>query len=230
MAVITGSIRPAYDQRTNPQWERIEDLIHARQVEYTPATSSIRANRGHGGDMRALAAQYSAFISHPDTVAEVVKMVGPKVMAALVGNGYWASLLIERGLDVISYDHRTVFGPRPSILVHRLDSSCSEIRAHDDRTLFMVEPVKLSRAATVLKEYNGDRVVWLGQFPPTPGKLNEAMSAWNPVKKFRPVFWLPHHFEVVQLERPTPERMSEWTTQLLPQLLTPPEGYLPSFS
>jgi hypothetical protein len=194
-------------EATNPMWDRTTQLIRAGKLELHPGSGIIRQISGFTADWRASVAAHSPYVSHPETLATVIKWCGPKVVTALVGNCYWPWLLAEARTKVTAYDHRQLWGPKTWLEpVHKLTNHYSVIRRYDDSTLLLVQPDKLDRAARVMREHNGPSVVYVGRYPPVSSPmLTEVMGLWDVEEVFRPpVYWAYAPFEVVRFVRPKP--------------------------
>ena len=194
----------------NEMWRRVEALIAGGQIEYDPDRGRINVKGGHRSDWKAVQVRCSRYIAHPATVAAVQRMAGSCIVTAVTGTTFWPYLLAEGGADVICYEPPTIFGGEKWLAVnghrvHRLDAACTVIRQHKDRTLLLLPDSRgaQNKAAGVLREYLGKRVVYMGDFPPKSDKLRRQMAGWVPTSMFRPVQWEAEPFEIYQLERPT---------------------------
>jgi hypothetical protein len=82
------------------------------------------------------------------------------------GNGYWARLLRDAGVDILPYDHRL---PPPAARWTELQVGGPEVlEAHTARVLFLCYPDDFedsdeSMAARCLRHYRGDTVVHVGE-------------------------------------------------------------------
>lgn len=216
--------------RDNPMWSRIEDLLSAGRVTFSHNT--LRVAQGYNPQWREVMLEHSPMISHPDTVETVLRMTGKRIVAVLVGNAYWPWLLGHHGAQVHCLDDWRMFRPHTwgNTQVHRLDPKGTTVRAHDDATLLLVSPVKSGRdgrAAVTLNQHQGHHVVYIGTFPPPPGRLAEALAAWEEVENYPPVHYQLKPFRVVHLRRPQPEWISQLKTTAWP-LFSPVADGLPS--
>lgn len=225
------AVRPATN-RDNPLWSSVLDLIDSGYVRFNGKT--LYPQTGYKDLFRESVIRYSPHVSHPETVDAVLKMIaGRAIITAHAGNAYWAWLLAEAGIDVTCYGiKRSVLNRERTWLehngriVHRVSSTAlyTEIRSYDQRTLLLIpQPKREREAGRLLAAHNGPRVIYMGQFPPNPGILKDALDLWEPVDKHNPVIWMQAPFEVVHLKRAsykaeaetTEEGVRGWPTQLL---------------
>lgn len=118
-----------------------------------------------------LVRQYAWTITDPDTVAFVTKHSRDRIVDPLAGTGYWAWVLAD--VDVISYDiepptpgssanhwHSDVHLHWPVLRANATDA----VIVHSDRTLLLSwPPYNTSLGVNVLRAYEGDRVIYVGE-------------------------------------------------------------------
>lgn len=143
-----------------------------------------------------------------DAALKTIASHGPIVEIG-AGNGYWAMLLRERGVDVAAYD------PVPYEEGHYIEiagkvvtrKEWSKVEAgdhtavarHPDRTLFLCWPSNAeSWAAEALSLYKGDKVIYIGEWG---GCTADAAfhvgleERWHPIARVNiPNFWPVHDF------------------------------------
>jgi hypothetical protein len=79
------------------------------------------------------------------------------------GNGYWASLLAARGVDVVAYDNWADGRPAKMFLDVQT-GSFEKLPAHRDRVLMLVWPPRSTdMAIKALDAWGGDTLVYVGE-------------------------------------------------------------------
>lgn len=87
------------------------------------------------------------------------------------GNGYWAHLLRERGVDIVAYDllppneGANTFHSGARVWTEVLKGSHEKVRRHRDRTLFLCWPPYANpMARKALARFRGDTVIYVGEW------------------------------------------------------------------
>jgi hypothetical protein len=104
-----------------------------------------------------------------DEALEEIAKHGP-IIEIGAGTGYWASLLIEMGVDVVAYDtnppatHSNHFHAKGTTWTEVLEGSHEKVLEHPDRTLFLCwPPYDDDMALDCLRPYTGDVVLYIGE-------------------------------------------------------------------
>ena len=86
------------------------------------------------------------------------------------GRGYWASLLKQRGADIIAFDcapphlEKNAWHNSSSVFYEIGKAKADITQKYSDRTLFLCwPPYNTSMASQALKAYSGDTVIYIGE-------------------------------------------------------------------
>jgi hypothetical protein len=227
-------------------WDRVLNMIREGKLDYvdsrgivddipgpyptaqrgTPAI--LRERTGYVAAWNELVVRHSPIISHPDTVSKIIEAIGPRgqAIAVLVGTGYWAWLLKQRGIKIAAYDDRRLWGPRTWLDQYGgiipLDRHCRIIQVHTHEPMLLTAPTDERRAVAALKQYIGPKVIFAG---PRPRRgLAEILEQWEMVDEYRPVYHRREPFTVAVYARGRAVGWNQNTTlfkQFSPPVLLP---------
>lgn len=163
--IAIGNMPPSVLYR-DPRWQRLVAPPNPYEAAYLAAGGSSLLAYEH---RRRLVNKYSWAIPN-DAALEAIAALGPIVEMGS-GAGYWASLLRERGVDVVAYDAK----PYRNLWIQGVDEVFSrftsvrcggpkKLRRHSDRTLFLCwPPYDDTMARDCLLNYSGNTVAYVGE-------------------------------------------------------------------
>lgn len=206
-----SELRTALD---NPYWDAVRDHVKpGLSLWRTPAVDWL-AVRNDLPRRKELVALYSWTVSDPVTVAFVAEHARGRVVDPMAGTGYWAWLLAQLGVDVVAYDLNPPAVGRtenfhhpdtPAYATVQRATAVESVLLHPDRTLLLSWPPYGFSAEVVLKAYQGDRVVYMGEMEGgccADDALFEAFERdWVEVAERVPVQWDALHDRVVVYDR-----------------------------
>jgi hypothetical protein len=192
----------------NPMWDQILNMQRLGRLDYSDSRGiireipgawgaprqvdrTLRAKSGYRAELSEIMLRYSPVPSHPETVDKLISLVPQgKIVTALVGTAYWPWLLRRRGLKVVAYDERKLFGPKTWLdkeppPVQRVNSTWRDIELHQEPLLLIVPDER--RAVRVLRRYIGPRCIYVGMNPPKAHTLREEFDLWDLVEEWQPV-------------------------------------------
>ncbi|WP_155300557.1 hypothetical protein [Deinococcus kurensis] len=135
-----------------------------------------------------LVRHYAWSIPSPEALSAAAHFSGGRILDVGAGNGYWASLLADLGVDVLATDLHPVpngyMGAAQHYPVQVMDAA-EAAAAHPDRTLMMSwPPLDDPMGARALEAYRGDRVIYLGEWGGacgTPALFRALNTEWEHV-------------------------------------------------
>lgn len=217
---------------TNPYWDEVgAGLLEFKQIEaayYAGNKCTIEAYmERHMQLYRArdtTVHRYAWAVPDPASLAFVVEHAGLRLVEIGAGNGYWAWLLAQCGVDVAAFDElppdqeinhyfcqrKEPYGEFIEELAktwHPVQRGGPEMLSqHTDRTLFLCwPPYETDMAAQCLDAYRGQRLISIGE--PSGGCTGDETffkaleSQWNEVASHAIVQWPGIHDEIVVYER-----------------------------
>lgn len=118
--------------------------------------------------------QYAFAVPTEDALSAIAGHAGDGVVELGAGTGYWARMLVDRGVDVVAYDavpppsaeNPFFAGVLPWFPIRRGDEHT--VAAHADRTLLLVWPTRETWATNALRLFRdagGQRLVFVGEGP-----------------------------------------------------------------
>lgn len=117
---------------------------------------------------RLMAAMFSWAIPN-EPALKLIASFSP-IIEIGAGTGYWAHMLMERGADIIAYDHEPPsthenhFHSKRDCFFPVQQGSDVSVSDHADRTLFLCwPPYSDPMAANCLRRYKGARLVYVGE-------------------------------------------------------------------
>lgn len=200
----------------NPYWDAVRDAVHEEPEGYWdpgPKVGGI-GRVEEFGRRHDFTSRYSWSITDPATVAFVVEHLSARAVDPLAGNGYWAWLLGQQGIDVAASDLHPADGTgnqwhrEGSVYVPVVQADAVDaVTVHGaDRTLLLSwPPYDDPIGYRVLDAYSGSRVVFIGEG--TGGCCgDDAMwslleTEWSGVADHKPVQWYGMHDWVTVYER-----------------------------
>jgi hypothetical protein len=203
----------------NPYWDALKDLVESDTMRGNPVVGEFRTDRSVAESMarfpnrQQLVRKYCWTIPDPDTVTFVAENARGGLVDPIAGTGYWAYLLAQLGLDVVSYDlnpgkelHNNGWHGT-DLYAEVAEMDCAQAAAlHPDRTLFLSWPPHGSDVGTrTLLGYQGTRVIYIGE-PKGGGTGDDEMhrllgSEWTEVGSRQPVVWWGAKDHVTVYER-----------------------------
>lgn len=157
-----------------------------------------------------LVSRYSWTIPDPGTLLFMDAFSTGRMVDPMAGTGYWAYLLGQMNIDVTCYDinpgdnhwHK---GYPLHMPVEKMDG-VEAVKLHPDRALLLAwPPCGSPDGRDVLKAYEGDRVVFIGESQGgctgSDGLYDLLESDWDLVAEHRPVQWFGVHDEVSVYDR-----------------------------
>lgn len=202
----------------NPFWETVKDCVEADSFTGNPVVGEFRLDRSVEESMarapnrQRLVRKYCWTIPDPDTVAFVAEHARGALVDPMAGTGYWAYLLEQLGVDVVSYD----LNPGTTLVTngwHGEDlyaevfakDGAEAVALHPDRTLFLSwPPFQQDAGARILASYAGTRLIYIGEDNGHTGddELRRMLdSDWTEVDSRRPVQWWGVHDRVAVYQR-----------------------------
>lgn len=174
-----GYDQPVPEGTSNPYWEIVRRMptnnFFGTRAEpdghWCADVSLIRQAYDAGLDRSSLCARYAWSIPTPGDMAWLRQILaGRGVVEVGAGSGYWAWQMAQAGIDVVAYDPHPP-GPENKYVLHRLYAPVEvgdELVAadHPDRALLLCWPsYGAGFAASALKAYRGDMLVFIGEGP-----------------------------------------------------------------
>lgn len=165
----------------NPYWDLVKERVDpVGSLWRTPTVDGYRSTRAPqeylerfrtlheaGLDRRSLVKRYSWTIPDPQTLAFVVEHSKGRVVDPMAGTGYWGWLLAQSGIDAVSYDRdpgaNHYHEGQPLHCTVEMLGGVEAVRLHADRTLFLSWPPMDASGADILRAYQGDRVIYIGE-------------------------------------------------------------------
>lgn len=206
----------------NPYWERVKDHIDPTGSLWgTPTVDSYRSYRDARGNIdfdrwereglnrRELVKRYSWTIPSPETVAFVAEHSGGRMVDPMAGTGYWGWLLMQAGIDVVSYDiapGTNAYHDGEALHCDVITLDGIEAAAlHAERTLLLSWPPMTSDGAAIVRAYRGDRVIYIGEGESGctgDDELHELLAKqWREVADHTPIQWDGIHDRITVHER-----------------------------
>jgi hypothetical protein len=198
----------------NPYWRIVEALrLHEEEGDGNESTWDSYGMR----DRLALTVRRD-FVDHcsytipsPDTVDYVNQHILDAVVDPFAGTGYWAGLLGRSGVPVFASDldppdgksrnrwHRQAV---PWGAVEEADGVAA-VRAHPDATLLISWPIMSPIAASVLKVYDGSRVIYMGEDDncATDRFFHLLDNDWELLSQHEPTHWCGIYDRVAVYDR-----------------------------
>jgi hypothetical protein len=203
----------------NPFWEAVKDCVAADTFHGNPVVGEFRLDRSVAESMaripnrQRLVRKYCWSIPDPETVAFVAGHGRDGLVDPMAGTGYWAYLLTQLGVDVVSYD----LNPGAELAtngwhgddlyaeVHAKDAA-EAVRLHPDRTLLLSWPPHgQDGGARTLAAYGGERVIYLGDArggATGDDEMHDVLETrWREIDSHTPVQWWGQHDRVAVFER-----------------------------
>lgn len=199
---------------TNPMWDDLRGHVGAGKYPWDDGPQVGGLGDYEPLERRAdLVGRYAWTITSPETVAFVAEHSRGRIIDPMAGSGYWAYLLGQVGVDVLSFDetppttavnnwHRPGVEHAP---VGLMDAATSA-GMHSDRTLLLAwPPYDTSTGHETLIAYTGARVIYIGEGWGGCCGDDDMFAAferdWVEVASHRPVQWMGIHDFVTVYER-----------------------------
>lgn len=199
----------------NPYWEAIKTLV----------SSTGTIPRAYDNVRWKWCNQYTLAIPDPETVAFVAHHLVPQAVEIGAGTGYWAWLLTQLGVDMVSYDiappdryttntHHSPYDSESGTFLGQLRETYApvfvggpEVLAnHAERTLFLCwPPYRSPMARQCLQHYAGQRLVYLGEGRgdscATKDFFDRLLKDWCEIDSHWPARWHRMNDKVTIYER-----------------------------
>lgn len=194
----------------NPYWDAVKDRVDMTgSLWRTPSVDGLGMYRDASGGFdverwgrealhrREFVKRYSWTITDPVTLAFVVEHSRGRVVDPMAGTGYWGWVLAQLGVDVAAYDilpgtNSYHEGEPLHCTVEPLEG-VEAVRLHADRTLFLSWPPMDPAGAEILRAYEGDRVIFIGEgeggCTGDDDLFEQLGKDWNEVGEHVPVQW-----------------------------------------
>jgi len=202
----------------NPFWEAVKDCVAPDSFKGNPVVGefrldlSVEESMARSPNRQKLVRKYCWTIPDPETVAFVAKHAQGGLVDPIAGTGYWAYLLAQVGVDVVSYDLTpgTALQPNAWHGDHVYVEICAKdgaeaVALHPDRTLFLAwPPYEQDVGARIITAYQGKRVVYIGEGQGATGDEQMRLildTEWTEVDSRQPVQWWGVHDRVTVYER-----------------------------
>jgi len=210
---------------TNPYWDTVRDYVRPPEVPWEGRTVGRLFGRcdEYGRrleltdeefaaipDRNKLVARYAWTITDPDSVGFVASHVRNGLVDPMAGTGYWAFLLGQCGIDVVSYDASPKDNPWHQ--KHPLWAPVAQgygevvIDNHPDRTLLLAwPPYSEPGGFRTVREYKGSRIIYIGEGSggcTGDDDLHELLDdQWREVDVHTPVQWWAIHDQITVYQR-----------------------------
>jgi SAM-dependent methyltransferase len=135
---------------------------------------SRKAREWHDAKAR-LVSRYAWAVPTEEAI-DAIAQHARRVLEVGAGNGYWAYLMAQKGIDVLAVD------AKPAAKTWHAVSSGDErtARAHPDRALMLCWPDRGDTwASLALAEYRGDTVIHVGEFMRGTGEFFVFWQLWH---------------------------------------------------
>lgn len=191
----------------NPFWDAVKDCVEPDSISGNPVVGEYRLDRSVADSVaklpnrQRLVRRYCWTIPDPDTVAFVAGHVRHGLVDPIAGTGYWAYLLAQLGVDVVSYDlnpgtvlHNNGWHGEDLYATVNAKDGTEAVALHPDRTLFLAwPPYETEVGARILVAYTGNRLIYIGEGQGATGnaELRQTLeNEWTEVDSHQPVqFW-----------------------------------------
>ena len=226
----------------NPYWDEVREHVEPGDFPWeSPCVARMfRIKRGANAwdkngfevidydkvlDRHDYVGRFAWSITDPWSVHFVAAYSRGAMVDPMAGTGYWAYVLGQLGVDVACYDS----SPPPEdnkwhggcalwVPVAQGYAECI-VDKHPDRVLFLAwPPYSESSAARTLREYRGDRVIYIGEGDSGctgDDDFHDLLdSEWHVVAWHTPIQWWGVHDEITVYERGVRDRDEDdgWTT------------------
>lgn len=215
----------------NPYWDAVQPAVKAGDFSWEgPQVARFKFDfeRQPGEpeplDRHDYVGVYSWTITDPASVVFVAMHAHNGLVDPMAGTGYWAYVLSQLDVDVVSYDldgpddntwHK---GKEPWVDIELLDATLSVVK-HPDRTLLLSwPPYSMDIAVRTLNAYRGNRLIYIGE--PEGGCTASDLffevldQEWKEVVEHRPVQWWGLHDRITVYERKTRDQMPDLVSEL----------------
>lgn len=131
-----------------------------------------------------------------DAAIDTLAKYGP-IIEIGAGNGYWAKLLAQKGVDVIAYDNKP--WKNSAFQVH--EGGHEKLKEHPKHNLFLCWPEQNNPLShTALTQFQGDTFIYVGEGPRgvtgTPAFFDELERNWRIVEYVK-IPNHPYYFDVL---------------------------------
>jgi hypothetical protein len=203
----------------NPYWDLVGPYAEESKYSWNKGCYEVGNQlipQGDGNKQRmafemrwGFVAAYAWTITDPEAVQFVAAFSKGRVVDPMAGTGYWAYLLGQMGVDVACYDlepekNRWHDGEKLHVPVTQMDGEDS-VKLHPDRTLLLGWPPHASDVGhRILKAYEGDRVIYIGEGEDGccgNDDMFDLLNTWTPVAAHRPVQWFGIHDYITVWDR-----------------------------
>jgi len=201
----------------NPYWEAVRTKISPGEFPWeTPCIARFRLGDLGGGvewgkdylDRREFVNRYAWSVTDPGSVRFVATYSRCSMIDPMAGTGYWAYLLKQLGIDVVSYDSspgENSWSMGMWVPVKPGFAECV-VDDHPDRVLFLSwPPYNEPSAFRTLREFQGDRVIYIGEGVggcTGDEDFHELLeSEWHEIASHRPIQWWGLHDDITVFER-----------------------------
>jgi hypothetical protein len=206
------------DRLVNPYWEAVR--AHVTNSRFW-GTCVMRWNLEGGKfdiegypDREKLVKQYAWCVTDPASVEFIARHAAGGLVDPMAGTGYWAYLLEQAGIDVVSYDIAVAgsddgnawHGVNPAF-VDVIEMDCADAAVkHPEKTLFMSWPPYSEDAGyRALSNYTGTRVIVIGEgeggCTGDDALFNALDANWREIAEHIPVQWEGVHDRITVYER-----------------------------
>ena len=202
----------------NPYWEQVQSHVAVDNWYQTPQVQRWNTDCGHFSidgypNREELVARYAWCVTDPATIDFIAAHARGGLVDPMAGTGYWAYLLNQAGVDVVSYDlepgSNAWHGDKQLFTeITALDGALA-VAMHRNRTLFMSwPPYSEDVGARILNAYRGRRVIFIGEGHggcTGDDDLYETLERhWTEVAEHIPVQWFGVHDHVYVYKRALP--------------------------
>jgi hypothetical protein len=199
----------------NPYWDAVKDHIYESRL-FGPGRQVQRWNlEGRRFDIEGypdrseLTKRYSWTIPDPDSIEFVKRWSAGGLVDPMAGTGYWAYVLEQAGVDVVSYDLHPGDNPwHHSGALHTKVTAMNavkSVRLHPNRTLLLAwPPYDETIGDRTVRAYGGDRVIYMGEIGGCTGTeaLHDRLDRrWEEMDEHIPVQWEGLHDRITVYQR-----------------------------
>ena len=203
----------------NPYWDAVKDKVTPGEFSWEPpCIQRWRLDAVERGldpdfvilDRQEFVSRYSWTVPDPDSVDFVAKYAENGLVDPMAGTGYWAYILEQAGVDVVSYDLHP--GDNPWHLHSALHTdvirmnAVQSVKLHPDRTLLLAwPPYSETIGERTVQAYPGDRVIYMGEgsggCTGTDALHRRFDRRWEEIDEHIPIQWWGLHDRITVYQR-----------------------------
>ena len=159
--VSSPAIIPSAVESNNPYLREFLALPESHRADGTAGEYlEEKVGADHLNCRKGLVTKYSWAVPN-EAAIDAVRRHAPSVVEVGAGNGYWAHLLAQAGVDVVAYD---VDPPSPQWFPVRRGAT-DAVAQHAERALLLCWPPRLTEMATqAVMAYAGETLIYVGEF------------------------------------------------------------------